>query len=115
MGGAFLGESLRYILLTLAQTPGSVFLGGKVTPELATKGTVTTADISAFEAVFEANGGNAQDNAEATALLTRLCYSEKEITNDDRAILTFAGQMVTNRASLMVAAGKLMLSSLFSM
>lgn len=104
MGGAFLGDSLRYILLTLAQS--KVLLGGRVTTELATKGTVTSADISAFEAVFEANGGNARANAEVTALLTRLGYSTEEITDDDRSIVTFAGQMVTTRAALLVAAGK---------
>ena len=104
MGGAFLGDSLRYILLTLAQS--KVLLGGRVTTELATKGTVTSADISAFEAVFEANGANARANAEVTALLTRLGYSTEEITDDDRCIVTFAGQMVTTRAALLVAAGK---------
>lgn len=104
MGGAFLGESLRYILLSLAQ--GGLLLDGKVTPELATKGTLLTADISAFEATFEENGANGRSNKQATALLTRLGYEESEITDDDRAILTFAGQMVTNRAALLVAAGK---------
>ena len=105
MGGAFLGESFRYILLDLAQN--GILLNGKVIDQFDVKGSIVTADISAIESEFEQNGLNARGNAQVTSLLTRLGYSVDEITDDDRAIVTFTGQLISIRAALFVAAGKL--------
>ena len=104
MGGAFLGESFRYILLDLAQN--GLLLQGKIADELNSKGSISTADISLIEAEFESNGSNASANTSVTALLTRLGYCLDDITDEDRSIVTFAGQLVTTRAALFTAAGK---------
>ncbi|KAI2798167.1 hypothetical protein BLOT_013285 [Blomia tropicalis] len=100
-GGAFLGELLRFTLIDLVKN--GLVLDGKLTDQLKTPASIQTASISAFEYEFGNNGFNARDNTETRKLLINLGYESNQITADDCSIVTFAGQLITNRSAIFIA------------
>lgn len=98
-----MGELLRFTLIDLVKN--GLVLDGKLTDQLKTPASIQTASISAFEYEFGNNGFNARDNTETRKLLINLGYESNQITADDCSIVTFAGQLITNRSAIFIASG----------
>lgn len=105
VGGAFLGEYLRRILLDL--TEQRLILNGQVTQQLATPSTVATSWMSLIEQEWLDSKGK-PSYEQASRLLREVLGYEKEgsFTTADLATVSFASQVLSNRCALLCAVCK---------
>lgn len=96
IGGVFLGDIVRRVLLSIAES--NALLNGKITDELKTKDSIKGPDLSSTES-------DKSDNS-VVNLLHRLGYISSDITSDDIEIVRYVCALVGVRTALISAASE---------